>query len=60
METIVNLLSNYIFPVAMCVILLWKMEKDQERYRDDLNTIRSVIEKNTEALIQIKTMLEDK
>lgn len=60
METIINLLSNYIFPVAMCVILLWKMEKDQERYREDLNTIRAVIEKNTEALIQIKTMLEDK
>ena len=58
METAVNLLSNYIFPVAMCVILLWKMEKDQERYRDDLNSMRDVIAKNTEVMTQLKTMLE--
>lgn len=58
MEQVVNLLSNYIFPVAMCMILLWKMERDQDRYRDDLNTIREIIEKNTEALVQIKTILD--
>lgn len=58
MEQAVNLLSNYIFPVAMCMILLWKMERDQDRYREDLNTIREIIEKNTEALVQIKTILD--
>jgi len=59
MEAIVNLLGNYVFPIAMCLILMWKMERDTERYREDLNAMRTVIEKNTEILAEIKTMLAD-
>lgn len=59
MEQLVTLFANYIFPVAMCMVLVWKMEKDQDRYREDLNTIREVISQNSQILTEIKTMLGD-
>lgn len=59
MDQLVTLFANYIFPVAMCMVLMWKMERDQERYREDLNTIREVISQNSQILTEIKTMLGD-
>lgn len=59
MEELINLISNYIFPVAMCLILVWKMERDQDRYRQDLNTLREVIEKNTEIMNEIKGVISE-
>lgn len=59
MEDLINLISNYIFPVAMCLILVWKMERDQDRYRQDLNTLREVIEKNTEIMSEIKGVISE-
>lgn len=59
MEEVINLVSNYIFPVAMCLILVWKMERDQERYRQDLNTLREVVEKNTEIIAEIKGVISE-
>lgn len=59
MEELINLISNYVFPVAMCLILVWKMERDQDRYRQDLNTLREVIEKNTEIMNEIKGVISE-
>lgn len=59
MEELINLISNYIFPVAMCLILVWKMERDQDRYRQDLNTLREVVEKNTEIINEIKGVISE-
>lgn len=56
-DQLVNLLENYVFPIAMCFLMLWKMEKDQERYREDLNSMRNVIEQNTAVMTEIKTMI---
>lgn len=60
MENILNLVGNYIFPIAMCLIMFWKMERDQDRYREDLNNMRSVIEANTTVMTEIKTMLAER
>lgn len=60
MENILNLVGNYIFPIAMCLIMFWKMERDQDRYREDLNNMRSVIEANTNVMTEIKTMLAER
>ena len=49
--------SNFGFPAIMCVMLFKKMEKQETRYMSNENKLRNVINDNTQAIIELKSML---
>lgn len=54
---LLQLASNFGFPALMCIMLFKKMEKQETRYLNNENKLRSVITDNTQAILELKTLL---
>lgn len=52
--TIADLLGNYAFPAAMCVILLIQNNELRKEHKSETDKLTETIQNNTEALIIIK------
>lgn len=52
--------SNFGFPAIMCIMLFKKMEKQETRYLNNESKLRSVINDNTQAILELKTLLNKK
>lgn len=57
---IISTFGSGFFPVIMCGLLFWYMTKEMETHKKETDDLKDVIAKNTEALVSIKQMLEDK
>ena len=61
MDTIVSIVSSVGFPIAMCLVLLWYINKKDEQYVDQLtemeNELDSVKMETTKALVEVNTSL---
>ena len=60
-DTIVSIISSVGFPIAMCLVLLWYINKKDEQYVDQLtemeNELDSVKMETTKALVEVNTAL---
>lgn len=52
--------SNFGFPAIMCIMLFKKMEKQEARYLGNESKLRGVINDNTQAILELKTLLNKK
>lgn len=52
--------SNFGFPAIMCIMLFKKMEKQETRYLNNEAKLRNVITDNTQAILELKTLLNKK
>lgn len=70
MDQWLTLLGNYAFPIVCCAALFWKMDKDQknqqeymekrdELHRDEIESLRTSLDNNTRALLELKTHLKE-
>ena len=61
MDTIVSIISSVGFPIAMCLVLLWYINKKDEQYVEQLtemeNELDSVKMDTTKALVEVNTSL---
>ena len=61
MDAIVSIISSVGFPIAMCLVLLWYINKKDEQYVDQLtemeNELDSVKMETTKALVEVNTSL---
>ena len=68
---ILNLLGNYVFPIAMCVLMGWYVNKQTENYRQDLkdqqkchtaeqDKITDALNNNTKVLERLVVLIEEK
>lgn len=71
MEDLLTILGNYAFPICACIALFWKMDKDQkttqqymekrdELHRDEINSLRTVLENNTNAILELRASMDKK
>lgn len=60
LEALLSVLVNNGFPIGFCGIMFWYMNKERESHAQEVKEMTAVISKNTEALISLKQMLEDK
>lgn len=71
MEDLLTLIGNYAFPIVCCAALFWKMDKDQkttqeymekrdELHRDEINSLREVLENNTAAILELRASMDKK
>jgi hypothetical protein len=47
---VVQSISNYGFPIIMCVILMWYVNNQEERYKTSLEKLNESLNNNTLAL----------
>ena len=61
MDAIVSIVSSVGFPIAMCLVLLWYINKKDEQYVEQLtemeNELDSVKMDTTKALVEVNTSL---
>lgn len=53
MQEISNFISAIGFPVAMCVALLWKLDKSDTEHKEEVAKLSDVISANTLALQRV-------
>lgn len=56
MDQVLNLIGNYLFPIAMCVLVWLQSTKSQDKLIDQVTTI---IQANTEAMTANAKALEE-
>jgi len=56
MQDIVTAISSVGFPIVMCVLIFWYMEKEAESHKEEVNSLKDVL---TELKVSI-TQLTDK
>lgn len=47
---VIQSVSNYGFPIVMCIILMWYINNQEERYKTSLDKINESLNNNTLAL----------
>lgn len=58
-DAIMQLIGSLGFPIAMCLMIFWYLMKETESHKEEVNMLRDVIAKNTEALIELKDKLTE-
>ena len=48
--TVVQSVSNYGFPIVMCIILMWYVNNQEERYKTSLDKLNESLNNNTLAI----------
>ena len=61
MDAIVSIISSVGFPIAMCLVLLWCINKKDEQYVEQLTEMESELDsvkmETTKALVEVNTSL---
>lgn len=61
MDAIISIISSVGFPIAMCLVLLWYINKKDEQYVNQLtemeNELDNVKMDTTKALVEVNTSL---
>lgn len=55
MENIVNIISSVGFPIAMCLLIFWYMQKETENHREETNGLKDAI---NELKLAITTLID--
>lgn len=59
-EVLINAISTIGFPIVMCGIMFWFLNKEQEAHKEEMIALKDVISKNNEILASLKQLIEDK
>ena len=59
-DMIVQIISTIGFPIAMCLIMFWFLNKEQETHKQEMLELKDVLARNNEVLVGLKQLLEDK
>lgn len=56
-DIISNLISSVGFPIAVCIALFWKLNRDEERHTEELSKMTEAINNNTQAITELSVRL---
>lgn len=57
---ILTLIGNYAFPIVACIALFWKMDKDQDRHKEEMDAIRESLDSNTKAVLELTAFIKNR
>lgn len=57
MNLILQAISAVGFPICACGALFWLVNKLESEHKQEVNSLREIIERNTEALIELKDIV---
>lgn len=58
-NVIMQAISTVGFPICACGALFWLVNKMSEQHRQEVGSLRDVLDRNTAALIELKTLFSD-
>ena len=58
MENIVSVISSVGFPIAMCLLLFWYMQKETENHKEETKSLTEAINKLEIAITSLNNKLE--
>lgn len=59
-DIIINAVATVGFPIVMCGIMFWFLNKEQENHKAEMLSLKEVIAENNEVLASLKQLIEDK
>lgn len=57
-DSVIQLVSNVGFPVAVCVALFFYMEKQNERHQQETDKLNETVQSNTKVLAELCTLIK--
>lgn len=57
-NVIMQAISTVGFPICACGALFWMINKQDESHKHEIDSLRSVLEANTQALTELKDMIK--
>lgn len=60
MDAVIQAISTVGFPICMCIILFWKMDKQDTDHKEEMSKITTALENNTIAITHLTDMLNEK
>ena len=55
---LLTLVGSYAFPIVMCIDFFWKLDKEEERHKEEMDGLRKTIEDNTNILDSLKDLIQ--
>ena len=59
-NVIIQAISTVGFPIVMCGIMFWFLNKEQENHKAEMLSLKEVISENNAVLVGLKQLIEDK
>ena len=57
-DSVIQLVSNVGFPVAVCIALFFYMEKQNERHQQETDRLNETVQSNTKVLTELCTLIK--
>ena len=59
-NVLIQAISTVGFPIVMCAIMFWFLNKEQENHKAEMLSLKEVIAENNSGLVGLKQLIEDK
>ncbi len=59
-QDVASLIGSYAFPIAMCILMWSSLEKKDAQHKEEMTTMRTAIEENTNVLKELIIKMEAK
>lgn len=56
---VTQLINNNLFPIAICLILMWYIKGVQEKERESIEAMSKVIAENTTVMRELQTVVKE-
>lgn len=57
-QTVLQAISTVGFPIVAAGALFWKINKQDEQHKEEMNQLSEVVQQNTVAVYKLATLLE--
>lgn len=57
-QVIGQLVASLGFPIVACGALFWMVNKNEERHKEEMDSLRKTIEDNTNVLASLKELIQ--
>ena len=58
-QMISGLINNNLFPIAMCVVLVWYIKGEQDKNRESMQQLTKVISDNTTTMRELQVIVKE-
>jgi len=57
MQAIISAVGSLGFPIVMCGVLLYYLNLERESHKEEMNSMRDALDRNTSIMTELKEML---
>ena len=60
LQTVINLIKDLGFPIAVCIAMFWLNNKQVEQQKEEMSKVTDALNNNTLALTELRDRLDKK